>query len=723
MRPFLGAHDRIVADDADVHILVLGDSTGESYNEWAGLFAQWLGTQYPTHTVEWEAYWNSGAEDWGDTRTVSTGTGSHTIKLWVAAGSGWGMAEATGVGVIDHPSAVDYVVTYIGANSVTESEWDTGLAAVQSEWPDAYITIGVQHPVIFPYTPPGDWVATALNDVARGRAAAWGLGWFDAEEWFLASDAAGTFDLDDLFTDGVHPNATGSGYIADLVEAAFLEGAGMVAIAGKTPELLLQAKNYGGSGDWLDESGNGHNATITGAQFLDFDGVNALWSGSKSSSNNYLSIANHADYQITTHDLDLQCKVKLDDYTPSYTVDLISRRSSNPFEYSLRLNSAGTLELYWHNGTGFVTGLTSSASVTASNGEIAYFRCTRSISGANYEVDYYESSDGSTWTPVGVTQTVATASNTPGTSSNGPFFGGRPAGGTINGYFYWGRIYKDGTLVGDVQMGDAVDPFATFTERANGRTVTVSRDSSGYVSTLVDRHMWALSTDDYFEIADDAALDFAADEALTVLAVVRPSTVAAGQDIAVAKKDNLTTSAGWALGRTTAASQLIIADGTADDDDTAGTMTANTLYTLAGVRNVTDDDIEAFLSGTGSGTPTTDSTTATLANALPVRIGATSGTAANFWEGQIVAVALFREALTDQQIRIAGTLLANGGVVDPVEEQLHGEALKAWIVANDTRWTSTSSPEIVGLLNELNGTNGVEYAQARATYLSVDPAG
>lgn len=54
-------------------------------------------------------------------------------------------------------------------------------------------------------------------------------------------------------------------------------------------------------------------------------------------------------------------------------------------------------------------------------------------------------------------------------------------------------------------------------------------------------------------------------------------------------------------------------------------------------------------------------------------------------------------------------------------DELHGDALFAYILANEE--LTVTDTELVGALNELNDTEGVEYAQARATYLDVDPAG
>ena len=54
-------------------------------------------------------------------------------------------------------------------------------------------------------------------------------------------------------------------------------------------ELLLQAKNYSGTGAWLDESGNGHNATNNGALFKPHSGTDYLYL--PGSASNYVSTA------------------------------------------------------------------------------------------------------------------------------------------------------------------------------------------------------------------------------------------------------------------------------------------------------------------------------------------------------------------------------------------------------------------------------------------------
>lgn len=57
---------------------------------------------------------------------------------------------------------------------------------------------------------------------------------------------------------------------------------------------------------------------------------------------------------------------------------------------------------------------------------------------------------------------------------------------------------------------------------------------------------------------------------------------------------------------------------------------------------------------------------------------------------------------------------------DPIE--MHGDALWGWVQTYDDRWDGTNT-ELVGALNQINGTIDKGYAEARGTYLDVPPAG
>lgn len=88
----------------------------------------------------------------------------------------------------------------------------------------------------------------------------------------------------------------------------------------------------------------------------------------------------------------------------------------------------------------------------------------------------------------------------------------------------------------------------------------------------------------------------------------------------------------------------------------------------------------------------------------------------------LTAAEIAAEAFSEDSAN-AATVSLNGStyVAVPDAAELHGDALFEYILEYGA--LTVTDTELVGALNELNGTTGVEYAQARATYLGVDPAG
>lgn len=443
-------------------------------------------------------------------------------------------------------------------------------------------------------------------------------------------------------------------------------------------EWLRQMKNYSGSGDLLDEA-NSHDAqfgSTAGADTndpldKDYDGFQYL----------FLSGNTDNDVEITSppaaadiNDEDIATIAVWMRIPVQRTFDwLFATRSSSGVQILFGA-SAGQLQVDLDDGPTVVS--TAAVNITVDTWHHVALVVDHTSAGDD-EMTLYV--DGSAGTPVDISALGDCA-------ADGFIIGSQP----FSTVPYLGDIatfefYKDlataseisdawnggvGTLfttltspVSAFTFADTAmvtQPYASFTD-PQSNSWTFSRSASGLVATVVDRAWALLTTDDFFEIPDDAGLDFAAGDAGTWMVMFRTNTVAAGEDVLLSKKDDLTTSAGYALTRSTATGKGIIADGTLDDDDTVATVAIHTLHTLAMVRNTVDDDIEVFLDGVPSGSATTDSTTATLANALVQRLGATSGaTPANFFEGVIGADAGWRFALTDADIVQAHNLLTLG---------------------------------------------------------------
>ena len=69
-------------------------------------------------------------------------------------------------------------------------------------------------------------------------------------------------------------------------------------------EMLLQAKNYSGSGGWLDKSPNGHDGVITGATFKAYSGRQYIWFPGTTDNHVLVTIAATTVYDYTVTYLD-----------------------------------------------------------------------------------------------------------------------------------------------------------------------------------------------------------------------------------------------------------------------------------------------------------------------------------------------------------------------------------------------------------------------------------
>ena len=115
-------------------------------------------------------------------------------------------------------------------------------------------------------------------------------------------------------------------------------------------ELLLRAKNYSGSGNWLDEA-NSHDAVNNGALFLPYAGHKYLYLPGIAA--NYARVPDHATLSVEG-DIDIRADVTADDWTPAGFGALVTKRSAGSAgstSYSFELNDDGTFNLTVSNGS------------------------------------------------------------------------------------------------------------------------------------------------------------------------------------------------------------------------------------------------------------------------------------------------------------------------------------------------------------------------------------
>jgi hypothetical protein len=365
-----------------------------------------------------------------------------------------------------------------------------------------------------------------------------------------------------------------------------------------------------------------------------------------------------------TGDIDIRVRVALDDYSRAYEALLFKGTSGNR-TYQFSTGPSGTLYAIFSTDGTTPLDATSSAHGLA-NGATSWLRVTRVA--ATGVIEFFRSSDGVTWTSLGST---TKASGNLATNTLAVHLGAAVPSGTSDmaaGKFYRAQVLDgiNGTTVFDADFTQGITSGAQTTFTATtGQTVTINRSTAGRKSVAVVRPVWLLGTDDYFEVADNALLDFDAGDSFTVVAVVRQWATPTNFGRYVEKRQG-GDFAGYgvlALGTTLGRQYLTIDDGPNGTDTSSGalnTFTAGQLVAISGVRDTVADTIRSFNNGLATAsTAVTDTTTGSLANTGALRIGGSSTGFGN-QDFECYAVAVFRRALTASEI---ATIAAYYGAV------------------------------------------------------------
>jgi hypothetical protein len=111
-------------------------------------------------------------------------------------------------------------------------------------------------------------------------------------------------------------------------------------------------------------------------------------------------------------DLDVRVHLAMDDWTPAAATAAVSKWLTvgvDQRSWTTRINTSGTLALFWsENGTA-VLSATSTAAPTVADGEALWLRYTLDVNNgaAGRDITFYTSTDGETWTQLGTTVTQA----------------------------------------------------------------------------------------------------------------------------------------------------------------------------------------------------------------------------------------------------------------------------------------------------------------------------
>ncbi len=298
----------------------------------------------------------------------------------------------------------------------------------------------------------------------------------------------------------------------------------------------------------------------------------------------------------------------------------------------------------------------------------------------------------------------------PGIINNNLSTGARPDGNStaLAGTTSYALVRDgiDGPIVARFDANEVASPYAGYTDADLGNVWTVNRSATGLVTTIVDRDMELFTTDDYFAIPQTTALDFAEDEDFTIMVAGRyHADPPAGTRLIEKRSTN-----GWVFSvRAGRLTELFFDGATASTSLATGPPATVGEFWAQTMRRDADGDASLLLDG-GSEASTADTTLGTMAFDVTTYIGADSGSSL-FYEGQIMAVAIWRRALTNAEIVQAGAELTRL----PAEELgRHGDSLLHYLKENYT----IESGEVISALNEFNGITSVgrsEYKRARDT--------
>ena len=414
--------------------------------------------------------------------------------------------------------------------------------------------------------------------------------------------------------------------------------------------------NLGWGGSALNATaGSSGSADSNDPKFLDWTGTNYVYL--TGSANNWMSVPDAANLDITG-DIDLRAYVAMDDWTPAAASMLLSKWNfGTQKSYRMFITSAGTVQLDWTSDGSTDLSAISTVATGVTDGSAKWVRATLDVdNGASgRDIKFWTSDDGSTWTQLGTTVTQAGVTSIfAGTMDLGI---GATVGTSANTA---AKVYRaqvldgiGGTAILNVDTSVITSGAATSFTALTGQTVTINRATSGRKTCVVTNPLWLFGTDDYMEVADNDLVDFALTDSFTVVAIMRQWATQPSRVI-VGKGQNLGTAAGYAIYSTSTNDQFMVADGT-NQSFKGSAFTAGALMTVAGIRDVVADTVASNVNGTI--TSGTDVTTATSANASPLRVGRDSGSVYADVEG--IAFAVFRRVLTTTEIALIQSYYTN----------------------------------------------------------------
>jgi hypothetical protein len=217
---------------------------------------------------------------------------------------------------------------------------------------------------------------------------------------------------------------------------------------------------------------------------------------------------------------------------------------------------------------------------------------------------------------------------------------GNGDGSIYEGQLYGSALSYNGSMVHHLTDARIAAAGPTTLTDATGLVFSIQRTTTDRKTAIVTRPIWLFGTDDYFEIPDNALLDFNATEDLTLVAVARhwPDATSAGGRLVIRKQSGAT--AGYQM---TNNRQMVFSDGVVQPVTGSTLPVAGVLRTSTGSRN----GATKLLSATNNNVAVAnvaDVTTLSAENAVNFSVGGSLS------DMELAAVAVFRRVLTTAEI-------------------------------------------------------------------------
>lgn len=336
-------------------------------------------------------------------------------------------------------------------------------------------------------------------------------------------------------------------------------------------------------------------------------------------------------------------------------------------------------KMYLNYGSSADTTVRSVYAVKAHNisvGTKAWFGATLTINNTTFQhtVKFYTSLDGVNWTlfdtvvtanPSGTALTLrSNAANIYISSSNVGIAG-------VEGKYYRAKIWNTDSFAGNPVLDVDFDALTSASQVnlvcTTGQVATFNRHTAGRKMIVMPskvkggRSVWSFGGDavaDYMLVPNNDLLNFGLNDSFTFLAVLRIwPTPAADQRIIM----KWIPSSGYYFSKTSGGVYALNYDSPAGGAGGAGApaYTNGVLGMATGIRNTTTD-LTYVYNNTFMGVPAVDSTIGTLSNTAPLTIGSQHYNTTGYADMELAAVAIWRRALTDQEIKTVKEYLIDG---------------------------------------------------------------